>query len=165
MGYQNFHRHLNLAFVSNLKSTHLPQMTRIDFHSNVPDKIHYTCRLIRKARAADCRIVVFDNNRAQLELLNEALWTFSESDFLPHVMMNDPLVAQTPIILTEDTSASFPHHELLINLTQNIPDDYARFTRVIEVISTDQQDTSAGRERYRHYQQQGISLTHTIAKS
>ncbi|MCX7218374.1 MAG: DNA polymerase III subunit chi, partial [Burkholderiales bacterium] len=27
-------------------------MTRIDFHSNVADKISYTCRLIRKAHAA-----------------------------------------------------------------------------------------------------------------
>jgi DNA polymerase-3 subunit chi len=140
-------------------------MTRIDFHSNVPDKINYTCRLIRKARAADCRIIVFDNDRTQLDLLNEALWTFSESDFLPHVLFDDPLAAQTPIILTENDSASFPHHELLINLTQIVPNDYSRFARVIEVISTEQQDTLAGRERYRHYQQQGISLTHTIAKS
>lgn len=140
-------------------------MTRIDFHSNVPDKINYTCRLIRKARAADCRIIVFDNDRIELDLLNEALWTFSKSDFLPHVLMGDPLVAQTAIVLTEDASATFPHHELLINLTQQVPDDFSRFARIIEVISTEQQDTLAGRERYRHYQQQGISLTHTIAKS
>ena len=140
-------------------------MTRIDFHSNVPDKIHYACRLIRKARAADCRIIVVDSDRAQLDVLNDALWTFSESDFLPHVLMDDPLAAQTPIILTETLSASLPHHELLINLTQHVPDDFSRFARMIEIISTGQQDTLAGRERYRHYQQQGISLTHTIAKS
>jgi DNA polymerase-3 subunit chi len=140
-------------------------MTRIDFHSNVPDKINYTCRLIRKARAADCRIIVFDSDRAQLDLLNEALWTFSGSDFLPHVLLDDPLMAQTPIILTENDSATFPHQELLINLTQSVPSDFARFARIIEVISTEQKDTVAGRERYRHYQQQGISLTHTIAKS
>jgi DNA polymerase-3 subunit chi len=140
-------------------------MTKIDFHSNVSDKINYTCRLIRKARAADCRIIVVDSDRAQLDVLNDALWTFSESDFLPHVLMDDPLVAQTPIILTEMLSASLPHHELLINLSQHVPDDFSRFARMIEIISTGQQDTLAGRERYRHYQQQGISLTHTIAKS
>ena len=139
-------------------------MTRIDFHSNVPDKIHYTCRLIRKARAAGCRIIVFDNDRTQLDLLNEALWTFSESDFLPHVLFNDPLMKQTPIILTEDDLANFPHHELLINLTQRVPRDFSRFERVIEIISSETQDTLAGRERYRHYQQQGLTPTHTIAK-
>ena len=169
MDCQNRHRHLNLAFVFKFDpiSAHI-NMTRVDFHSNVPDKINYTCRLIRKARAADCKIIVFDNDRAQLDLLNEALWTFSESDFLPHVLMGDPLVEKTPIILTdtdtETDSASFPHHELLINLTQIVPRDFSKFTRVIEIISTTQQDTLAGRERYRQYQQQGIALTHTIAK-
>ena len=139
-------------------------MTRIDFHSKVQDKIHYTCRLIRKARAAQCRIIVFDNDKEQLALLNEALWTFSDTDFLPHVLFNDPLMMQTPIILTEDDRAVFPHHELLINLTRNAPEDFLRFARVIEVISEDPQELLAGRERYRHYQQQGIALTHTTAK-
>jgi DNA polymerase-3 subunit chi len=143
-------------------------MTKIDFHSNVPDKINYTCRLIRKARTAGCRIIVFDNERTQLDLLNEMLWTFSESDFLPHVMLNDALMAQTPIILTADDLADFPHHELLINLTQSVPGNLSRFERIIEVISSDPQDTLAGRERYRHYQQQSqqqdLKLTHTIAK-
>lgn len=139
-------------------------MTRIDFHSNVADKILYTCRLIRKARAANCRIIVFDNDRSQLEMLNDALWSFSETDFLPHVMLDDPLVPQTPIILTDDDRATFPHHELLINLTRQAPTDYNRFERLIEVITSDAQDTQAGRERYRLYQQQGATLTHTVAK-
>ncbi len=68
-------------------------MTRIDFHSNVPDKIGYACRLVRKARAADCRVILFAEDRAQLAALDQALWTFSELEFLPHVMADDPLAA------------------------------------------------------------------------
>lgn len=139
-------------------------MTRIDFHSNVPDKISYTCRLIRKANATGCRIIVFDSDAAQLGILNDALWTFSESDFLPHVLLNDPRMGQTPIVLAADDRADFPHYELLINLTQSLPRDFLRFERVIEVISSDPQDTLAGRERFRQYKQQGITPTHTIAK-
>ena len=30
-------------------------MTRVDFHSKVPDKVQYACRLVRKARAAEAR--------------------------------------------------------------------------------------------------------------
>ncbi|MFZ6747507.1 DNA polymerase III subunit chi [Undibacterium sp. Ren11W] len=140
-------------------------MTRIDFHSNVADKISYTCRLIRKARAANCKVVVFDNDQVQLSKLNEALWNFSESDFLPHVMSGDSLARQTAIILTDDANAEFPHHELLINLTQRIPKNFNRFTRLIEIISSEQQDTNSGRERYRNYQQQGMTPTHIVAKS
>lgn len=139
-------------------------MTRIDFHSNVSDKITYTCRLIRKARAANCKVVIFDDDQAQLNQLDEALWTFSESDFLPHVMFQDALMPQTAIILTSDASAEFPHHDLLINLTSTIPENFNRFTRLIEIISSEQQDTISGRERYRNYQQQGMTPSHTVAK-
>jgi DNA polymerase-3 subunit chi len=140
-------------------------MTRIDFHSKVADKLAYTCRLIRKARAANCKVIVFDNDDSELDKLNEALWTFSQSDFLPHVMLNDPLSAQTPVILSNDDTAVFPHHELLINLSANIPKDFRRFTRMIEIVSDEAQATLAGRERYRSYQQQGLAPSHIVAKA
>ena len=140
-------------------------MTRIDFHSNVPDKLNYTCRLIRKASAANCKIVVFDSDTAQLDLLNQALWTFSETDFLPHVMQDDALAPQTPVILTHDAGLPLPHHQLLINLCAVTPAHFDQFERMIEVIATDQAATLAGRERYRHYQQLGHALSHTPVKS
>ena len=82
-------------------------MTRIDFHSNVSDRIAYACRLTRKARAADCRIVVLAQDSAQLRELDEALWRFSDLDFLPHVDAGDPLAARTPIILTAQSNGRY----------------------------------------------------------
>jgi DNA polymerase IIIc chi subunit len=35
---------------------------------------------------------------------------------------------------------------------------------MIEIVSGDQQDTLAARERYRYYQQQGHTLSHNVAK-
>jgi DNA polymerase-3 subunit chi len=139
-------------------------MSRIDFHTNVTDKIDYTCRLIRKASAANCRIIVFDTDTSQLHRLNEALWTFSETDFLPHVMLNDALMVQTPIILTDKDDVDFPHLELLVNLSPHIPVNFSRFKRVIEIVSREQQDTLAGRTRYRSYQQQGLTPSHIVSK-
>lgn len=138
-------------------------MTRIDFHSNVPNKVAYTCRLVRKARAANCRIVLFTPDRKDLMALDESLWTFSELDFLPHVMAGDPLAASTPVILTDSDSAELPHHEILINLSTSTPTHFARFERMFEIISSDDADKNAGRERYRFYQQRGYPLTHFVA--
>lgn len=138
-------------------------MTRIDFHSNVPDKIGYACRLVRKARTANCRVVLFTNNRSQLTALDEALWTFSELDFLPHVMAGDPLATETPIVLTDDDAIELPHHQILINLSDTSPTHFASFERMFEIISADDADKSAGRERYRFYQQRGYPLTHFVA--
>lgn len=139
-------------------------MTRVDFHSKVPDKLLYACRLVRKARAADMRVVIFARDSDQLNALDEILWTFSEQDFLPHVMADDALAAQTPVILSDNPEAELPHYQILINLSGGMPMHFARFERLFEVISTDEDDLSAGRERYRQYQQRGYPLTHFVAE-
>ena len=138
-------------------------MTRVDFHSKVPDKIAYACRLVRKARAAEQKVVVFAADRAQMAAFDEALWTFSEQDFLPHVRAGDELAAVTPVILTHDAAQALPHHQVLVNLSRETPAHFARFERMFEIVSTDEDDLLAGRERYRQYQQRGYPLTHFVA--
>ena len=141
-------------------------MTRIDFHSGVPDKILYACRLVRKARrAADCSIVLLSADRAASLALDQALWTFSEHDFLPHVLAADALAASTPIILADGDPAELPHHEILINLSSATPQHFARFERMFEIVSNEEDDKAAGRARYRFYQQRGYPLTHHVAES
>lgn len=138
-------------------------MTRIDFHSNVPDKIAYACRLTRKALAAQHRIVLLTDDAAQLAQLDSAMWTFSATDFLPHVAAGDPLQAVTPIILADSDDAELPHHDLLVNLSRRLPAQAQRFQRVIEVVSAEQDDAAAGRQRYVAYKQQNYPLTHFVA--
>ncbi|MES2261917.1 MAG: DNA polymerase III subunit chi [Pseudomonadota bacterium] len=138
-------------------------MTRIDFHSNVPDKIAYACRLVRKAYAARNRIVLLADDAAQLAELDAALWTFSDTDFLPHVAAGDALAGETPIILTERDDAVLPHTELLINLSRRAPAQFTRFQRVIEVVSSEESDAAAGRKRYIAYKQQDYQPTHFVA--
>ena len=137
-------------------------MTRIDFHSNIPDKISYACRLVRKARAADCQIVLV-GDRVQLAALDTALWTFSELDFVPHVLADDALANQTPVILADASNDALPHHQILINLGMQTPPHFARFERLFEIVSTDADDIAGGRDRYRFYQQRGYPLTHSVA--
>jgi len=138
-------------------------MTRIDFHSSVPDKFRYACRLVRKARAADARIVLMAD-RQDLAALDAALWTFSAEDFTPHVQAGDPLAAQTPVILTDDDSAELPHHQILINLSSTTPAHFARFERLIEIVGKESAAADAGRNRYRIYRDQGYPLNHFVAE-
>ena len=70
-------------------------MTRIDFHLNVSDHLLYTCRLIRKAYGSSLKIVCYSTRSEVLENLDKLLWTFSEEDFLPHVVSGHPGVAGT----------------------------------------------------------------------
>ena len=139
-------------------------MTRIDFHSNVGNQLDYAARLTRKALAAGCRLVVRHDSVAQLEEFDRLLWSFSDVDFLPHVGVHDALADVTPVLqsLESDSAADFAHHEILLNLSTGIPADFTHYARLIEIVPPDA--IEAGRARYRHYQQQGYSLTHITAK-
>jgi DNA polymerase-3 subunit chi len=138
-------------------------MTRIDFHTNIPDKLGYACRLARKAYASRAKLVLLAETPSQALELNEALWTLSGTDFIPHVMAGDPLAGETPVIVTADENAELPHREMLVNLTRRTPAGFDSFARVFEIISTDEEDAAAGRARYVAYKRQQFELTHFVA--
>lgn len=138
-------------------------MTRIDFHTNVPDKIAYACRLLRKAYAANNRIVVLAEDAQQRAELDRSLWSFSGVDFLPHVAAGSALAAETPIILSASEDDALPHTDLLVNLSHRIPGHFSRFQRVIEVVSSEEQDAAVGRKRYAAYKRQDYQPTHFVA--
>jgi DNA polymerase-3 subunit chi len=137
-------------------------MTRIDFHSNVPDKIAYACRLTRKAYMAGNRVLLLADDATQLAALDTALWTFSAPDFLPHVLAGDALAPQTPIVLSDSDAAEPPHCELLVNLSRRLPAHFARFGRLIEIVSTDADDAATARQRYTDYKRQAYQPTHFV---
>lgn len=139
-------------------------MTRIDFHTEVADKIAFCCRLARKAHAKRARLVVLAGDRDELVALDQAMWTFSEQEFVPHVMLGDALSAFTPIILSDHDDADFPHYQVLVNLARATPACFARFERLIELVDRNDADRAAGRARYRLYQQRGYPIEHHKAE-
>ena len=58
-------------------------MTEVAFHFNMPDKVAYACRLVRKASRAGTRVVV-TGEPTLLRSLDTELWTFSPLEFIPH---------------------------------------------------------------------------------
>ena len=137
-------------------------MTRIDFHFNVDHRVHYACRVTRKARSAGKRIVVLARSAERLAQFDNALWTFSALDFLPHVHVGSPLAAATPILLAAD-AATAPPSDVLLTLDDEAPSEFAllfaRFERVIEVVSRDESDRVQARSRFKVYRDQGFQPT------
>jgi DNA polymerase III subunit chi len=138
-------------------------MTRVDFHTNISDKVSYACRLARKAYGARGKIVLLAQDAAQAAALDQGLWTVGDTDFLPHAMAGDALAAQSPIIVTDSLEGEFPHYDMLVNLTRTTPHGVERFQRVFEIVSIDEEDAAAGRKRYSAYKQQSVPLTHFVA--
>ncbi|PLZ00514.1 DNA polymerase III subunit chi [Burkholderia sp. WAC0059] len=131
-------------------------MTRIDFHTNVGNALLYACRLARKAYQAGQPIVVLAEP-AKLRTFDEALWTFSPLDFVPHCPVESALAPGTPVVLTADLERA-PHHQVLLNLGADVPQQFARFERLLEVVGNAPEELAAGRERYRFYRDRGYAL-------
>ncbi len=132
---------------------------RIDFHFGVDHRIHYACRVVRKARAAKRTVLAYARDADRLARFDAALWTFSALDFLPHVYADSPLAAATPIVLTLD-AGSAPARDVLLNLDDDVPPEFeawfGRFERVIEIVSVDADDRSHARARFRRYRERGF---------
>lgn len=133
---------------------------RVDFHFNVEHRLQYACRVIRRARAADCRVLVYANDADRLARLDAALWTFSALDFVPHVYAESPLAGRTPVLLTASLNGIAPECPVLINLDDQVPADLAalggRFDRLIEIVSRDDDDRRRARDRFRQYRDAGL---------
>ena len=133
-------------------------MTDVAFHFNVPDRLAYTCRLLRKAYAAGGRTVVV-GSAEQLQALDTALWTFSALDFLPHctVAASPEMLAHTPIVLATDALA-MEGGQVLVHLGDEVPAGFERFERLIELVGTDQAGRTHARQRWRHYADRGYQI-------
>lgn len=140
-------------------------MTDIAFHFNVPDKLGYSCRLLRKAYLSGARLVV-TGSPEMLTDLDQWLWTFSASEFVPHyrtaaIAKSDTaqgkVMMATPVLLVESLR-DCTHHGVLVNLGPEIPDEFERFERFIEVVTTSNDDRLAARLRWKHYADRGYAL-------
>jgi DNA polymerase III subunit chi len=137
-------------------------MTQVDFHFNAADKLHYVCRLLRKIYKSGKKTVVFCSENQHLHRLDQELWSFSALDFLPHVRSGDPLAAVTPIILLNQASdaaqLASSHHDVLVNLAQEMPPMFSRFDRLVEVVEQAEEDRLKARIRWKFYKDRGYPL-------
>lgn len=139
--------------------SHVTKVTRIDFYTGLSHRVHYACRVIRKARAAGNRAVVYTRNAERLAQFDSVLWTFSALDFVPHVYVDSPLASTTPVLLALD-SATAPDSDVLLTLDDDVPHGFekffARYQRVIEVVSRDELDRKCARVRFKAYREHGF---------
>ncbi|MGE8319525.1 MAG: DNA polymerase III subunit chi [Comamonas sp.] len=135
--------------------------TAVAFHFNVPDKLLYTCKLVRKLQRMEVPLVVTADADVAAAL-SDRLWAFGGgSQFLAHCLADAaPEVLQaSPTVLAQKLDERLPHHQVLLNLQAATPAGFERFERVIEVVSAeDEADRSAARQRWRAYQAGGHAI-------
>ncbi|HSO05795.1 MAG TPA: DNA polymerase III subunit chi [Pelomicrobium sp.] len=134
-------------------------MTEIDFYTKAEDRLQTACRIAAKAWQQGLRVLVLTPDADATVVVDRLLWTTPATGFVPHVRASDPLAAVTPVIV-DHAVEPLPHDEVLLNLCREWPPFFSRFRRLVEVVSTEAEDSRAGRERYRFYQSRGYPIRH-----
>jgi DNA polymerase-3 subunit chi len=139
-------------------------MTRIDFYFNAPDKAEIARKLATKAFNSGQNVLVYTRDAALAQTLDATFWSAQQLSFLPHVRCGHPLARQTPILIGADPD-ELPSADILISLADEPPEFFGRFQRLLEVVSTAEEDRERARQRFRFFKQRGYPLeTHDLAE-
>ncbi|TCV82566.1 DNA polymerase III chi subunit [Sulfurirhabdus autotrophica] len=120
--------------------------------------------LSAKALERDMRVLIYTPDKAVSEVMNQLLWSASATAFLPHCSPQNELAALTPIIIQHEADGLL-HDEVLLNLRSEHPPFFSRFQRLIEIVSTDEADRLAARDRFKFYRDRGYEIrSHDLSK-
>lgn len=140
-------------------------MTRVDFYSNVLDKLEMARLIIHKAQRQGLQIMVHSTNPQLLSDLDHRLWIEPATSFLPHCSTESAFAQQTPVVLGSNIG-ELNHADVLVNLDTTTPGFFSRFERLIEIVSLDEADRQTARARWRFYQQRGYAMNnHDMSKA
>ena len=138
-------------------------MTRVDFYllpvAEPHGKLSFACRLAEKAFRDGRQVHVHASDAEEAAAIDALLWSFRDTAFVPHRRIDASGTEPAPVLIGwgEDLSG---HHDVLINLTQEVPPLFGRFDRVAEIVLDDPTLRAASRERWRFYKERGSPLAH-----
>lgn len=134
-------------------------MTRIDFYQLNPQQHNadrVVCQLCQKAYESKQFTLLLTQSQQQTEHLDRQLWIFDDDSFIPHdAEESDHFIS--PVLIHNQPELN-TERELLINLADEIPNYFARFERVIELVT--ENNKQQAREHYNFYRERGYPLNH-----
>jgi len=139
---------------------------RVDFYvigsADARDRLELACRLTEKAWLRGHRVFVRTGSGDEARAFDDLLWTFHDRSFVPHEIAVPGAGTTAPVVIGTDLPQAGTD-QLLLNLGPDVPDGYALFARVAEIIDGDTLRRQQGRDRFRYYRERGIAPeTHNL---
>jgi DNA polymerase-3 subunit chi len=138
---------------------------RVDFYvieeRAGPARLRLACRLAEKAYLAGQRALIWHTERAELQALDELLWTFADGSFVPHDWLTSDEAPEAPVLLS---AGSMPAAEFdfVVNLAPDPPPFLHLARRIAEIVDGDEARRASARARFKSYRELGIEpATHT----
>lgn len=148
---------------------------RVDFYvlDGTADaaRLKLACRLAEKAWSGAHRTVVAATDAAELQRLDELLWTYSDGSFVPHETAAADAAAPQPEVRADTGPQPTPpvllcvgalpagEFDVLVNLAPELPPWRGRVRRIAEVVDAEEGRRQHGRARFKAYRDLGITPT------
>ncbi|WP_221798859.1 DNA polymerase III subunit chi [Oceanobacter mangrovi] len=128
--------------------------------TTVPEQLKFVCRLTEKIQAQGKHTYIHVDDAAIASELDEMLWNFRPNAFVPHQLVAEtPASEQCPVhIGWQDVPVN--HHDVMINLSQQLPGFFARFERLVEVVIQEDNVLDCTRNHYRFLRDRGYDISH-----
>lgn len=120
-----------------------------------------SCLCAEQCLQAGIPLCIHVGDAGQAERLDQLLWTFQDTSFVPHGYADDARGSDAP---GPSISIAWPGHALptarglLFHLAGLEPARHTGYTRLIEVAPRQPTERQAARVRYRRYQELGCAL-------
>lgn len=138
-------------------------MAEVSFYilrtESLPDRYLFACKLIEKAYRSGCFCYVLTDSAEQSRIIDDLLWTFRAGSFIPHQIYTGEPPDTEKVILIGSLDAPEHWQKTLFNLSSHYPDLGPQTERVLEILDNSETTKEAGRNRYRQYQQSGMTIT------
>jgi len=116
----------------------------------------FCCKLADKVVKMGNAVFVKTRDAAETRVMDELMWTFNDSSFLPHAVLGDTEDSSAPVIIGHSAADSGAY--LLINLSEEFPINAQNYQRIAEIINETPETLQQGRMRYSAYKQDAYPL-------
>ncbi len=140
-------------------------MTRISFFHGDNYRLYAAAQWVADDHLKSTPVLIYTPREEHAETLDRLLWTQTSLGFTPHCRTNAALAAETPVLITTQLDAP-TDKRTLVNLSDDIPAGFDRFSHIVEIISLSNEVRLPGRDRFRFYREQDCSIeSHDISKN
>ena len=132
-------------------------MTKVFFYHGAQDRLQAAAAWLAQAHARRQAVLIYAPDAAVADRLDRLLWTTPATAFLPHCRADAPLAGETPLLIAAKLD-TLPQEERLLNLSDEVPPGFSRFTELVEIVSDSGEDRLPARERFKFYRDRGYQL-------
>ncbi len=123
----------------------------------------FACKLIEKAYRSGYFAYVITDSDSQSEWLDQLLWTFRPTSFVPHQIYRGSLPEFANTVLIGNIPAPEAWQRVILNLSSHPPANLTHTEKVLEILDNDESLKVMARQRFRYYKQLGIEpITHRL---